>query len=55
MNLGGNIGGVCVPLAVGLIVQITGSYFLALMVFTGAGIGLFFCSTCINYEKKLPV
>jgi ACS family D-galactonate transporter-like MFS transporter len=55
MNLGGNIGGVLVPLAVGLIVQLTGSYFLALMVFTGAGIGLFFCSTCINYEKKLPV
>jgi len=55
MNLGGNIGGVLVPLAVGLIVQMTGSYFLALMVFTGAGIGLFFCSTCINYEKKLPV
>ena len=55
MNLGGNIGGVLVPLAVGLIVQMTHSYFLALMVFTGAGIGLFFCSTCINYEKKLPV
>ena len=55
MNLGGNIGGVLAPLAVGLIVQMTGSYFLALMVFAGAGIGLFFCSTSINYEKKLPV
>jgi MFS transporter, ACS family, D-galactonate transporter len=55
MNLGGNIGGVGVPLAVGMIVQLTGSYFLALMVFTGAGIGLLICSTCINYEKKIPV
>ena len=55
MNLGANVGGVLAPLAVGLIVQMTGSYFLALMVFTGAGIGLFFCSTSINYEKKLPV
>jgi ACS family D-galactonate transporter-like MFS transporter len=55
MNLGGNIGGVLVPLAVGLIVQLTGSYFLALMVFTGAGIGLLLCSTCINYQKKIPV
>jgi ACS family D-galactonate transporter-like MFS transporter len=55
MNLGGNIGGVLVPLAVGVIVQLTGSYFLALMVFAGAGVGLFFCSTCIDYEKKIPV
>jgi MFS transporter, ACS family, D-galactonate transporter len=55
MNLGGNIGGVGVPLVVGMIVQLTGSYFLALMVFTGAGIGLLLCSTCINYEKKIPV
>jgi MFS transporter, ACS family, D-galactonate transporter len=55
MNLGGNIGGVGVPLAVGMIVQLTGSYFLALMVFTGAGIGLLVCSTCINYERKIPV
>jgi ACS family D-galactonate transporter-like MFS transporter len=55
MNLGGNIGGVLVPLAVGLIVQLTGSYFLALMVFTGAGISLLLCSVFINYEKKIPV
>jgi ACS family D-galactonate transporter-like MFS transporter len=53
MNLGGNIGGVLVPLAVGLIVQWTGSYFLALMVFTGAGVGLFLCSVLINYEKRV--
>ncbi|MBO9535590.1 MFS transporter [Herbaspirillum sp.] len=55
MNLGGNIGGICVPIIVGMIVQFTGSYFLALMFFAAAGVGLFICSTGIDYEKKLPV
>ena len=55
MNLGGNIGGVLVPIIVGLIVQTTGSYFLALMFFAAAGVGLFVCSTLIDYERKLPV
>ena len=56
MNLGGNVAGVGVPIAVGLIVQATGSYFLALMLFAAAGAGLFICSTfLIDYSKKLPV
>jgi ACS family D-galactonate transporter-like MFS transporter len=55
MNLGGNIGGILVPIIVGLIVQTTGSYFLALMFFAAAGVGLFVCSTLIDYERKLPV
>ncbi len=56
MNLGGNVAGIGVPIAVGLIVQATGSYYLALMLFTGAGIGLFLCSTLlIDYSKKIPV
>jgi ACS family D-galactonate transporter-like MFS transporter len=55
MNLGGNIGGISVPIIVGMIVQFTGSYFLALMFFAAAGVGLFVCSTGIDYEKKLPV
>ncbi len=56
MNLGGNVAGIGVPIAVGLIVQATGSYYLALMLFTGAGIGLFICSTLlIEYSKKIPV
>ena len=56
MNLGGNVAGIGVPIAVGLIVQATGSYYLALMLFTGAGIGLFICSTLlIDYSKKIPV
>lgn len=56
MNLGGNIAGVATPIAVGLIVQATGSYFLALMMFAAAGVGLFLCSTLlIDYGRKLPV
>lgn len=55
MNLGGNIAGICVPIVVGLIVQYTGSYFLALMFFAGAGVALLICSTLIDYSRKLPV
>jgi MFS transporter, ACS family, D-galactonate transporter len=56
MNLGGNIAGIGVPIVVGLIVQATGSYFLALMLFAAAGAGLFVCSTMlIDYSRKLPV
>ena len=38
MNLSANIAGITVPIIVGFIVQITGSYFLAMMFFAGAGI-----------------
>ncbi|CAG9183698.1 putative sulfoacetate transporter SauU [Cupriavidus laharis] len=55
MNLGGNIAGISVPIIVGLIVQATGSYFLALMFFAAAGVGLLLASTSIDYEKKIPV
>jgi ACS family D-galactonate transporter-like MFS transporter len=56
MNLGGNVAGIGVPIVVGLIVQATGSYFLALMLFAAAGAGLFVCSTLlIDYSRKLPV
>jgi MFS transporter, ACS family, D-galactonate transporter len=56
MNLGGNCAGIGVPIIVGLIVQATGSYDMALMLFTAAGAGLFVCSTMlIDYSKKLPV
>jgi ACS family D-galactonate transporter-like MFS transporter len=56
MNLGGNCAGIGVPIAVGLIVQATGSYHMALMLFAATGAGLFVCATMlINYDKKLPV
>jgi MFS transporter, ACS family, D-galactonate transporter len=55
MNFSGNIAGITVPMVVGFIVQITGSYFLAMMVFASAGIALLICSTTIDYSRKLPV
>jgi ACS family D-galactonate transporter-like MFS transporter len=47
--------GVSVPIIVGLIVQFTGSYFMALMFFAAAGVGLLVFTSLINYEKKIPV
>ncbi len=55
MNLGGNIAGISVPVIVGLLVQFTGSYFLALMFFAAAGLGLLVGSLAIDYDTKLPV
>jgi len=55
MNLAGNIGGIAVPVIVGLIVQATGSYFLALMFFTAAGLLYLVSSVSIDYSQKLPV
>jgi ACS family D-galactonate transporter-like MFS transporter len=55
MNLSGNIGGITVPILVGLIVQYTGSFFLALMFFAAAGCGLLVGSLAIDYETKVPV
>jgi MFS transporter, ACS family, D-galactonate transporter len=55
MNFSGNIAGITVPIIVGVIVQITNSYFLAMMFFAGAGIALLICSTAIDYSRKLPV
>ena len=55
MNFAGNIGGIVVPIIVGVIVQATGSYFLALMFFTACGV-LYTCSSLIiDYSRKLPV
>lgn len=56
MNLGGNFAGIGVPILVGLIVQATGSYDMAMMLFAAAGAGLFICSSIvIDYSKKIPV
>lgn len=56
MNLGGNFAGIGVPILVGLIVQATGSYDMAMMLFAAAGAGLFVCSSIvIDYSKKIPV
>ena len=56
MNLGGNCAGIGVPILVGIIVQATGSYDMAMMLFAAAGAGLFVCSSIlIDYSKKIPV
>ena len=53
MNFAGNISGILVPAIVGLIVSLTGSYYLALMLFAAAGAGLFLCSIGIRYRRAL--
>ncbi|WP_296229034.1 MFS transporter [Ralstonia sp. UBA689] len=56
MNLGGNVAGIGMPIIVGVIVQATGSYDMALTLFAAAGVGLFICSALlIDYGKKLPI
>lgn len=56
MNLGGNIAGIGVPVAVGFIVQFTGSYFYALMLFALSGVGLFISSVfVIDYKQRVSV
>ena len=53
MNLGGNFAGIGVPILVGVIVQATGSYDMAMMLFAAAGAGLFICSSIvIDYSRR---
>jgi ACS family D-galactonate transporter-like MFS transporter len=53
MNFAGNLSGIVIPVTVGLIVNATGSYYLALMVFAAAGAGLFLCSVSMRYRRAL--
>jgi hypothetical protein len=55
MNFAGNVGGILVPIIVGVIVQVTGSYFLALMFFSASGVLYLMSSLIIDYSRKLPV
>jgi ACS family D-galactonate transporter-like MFS transporter len=55
MNFAGNVGGILVPIVVGVIVQLTGSYFLALMFFSASGALYLISSLVIDYSRKLPV
>jgi len=55
MNFCGTLSGITVPIIIGLIVQYTGSYFMAMMFFVAAGIGLLIFTSLIDYETKLPV
>jgi ACS family D-galactonate transporter-like MFS transporter len=51
MNFAGNISGIVIPVIVGLIVSLTGSYYLALMTFAAVGAGLFACSVGMRYRR----
>jgi ACS family D-galactonate transporter-like MFS transporter len=55
MNFIGNTPGLFVPILIGLIVQHTGSYFLALMFFVATALVLFIAVLMINYQRRLPV
>jgi ACS family D-galactonate transporter-like MFS transporter len=55
MNFAGTAGGILVPIIVGVIVQVTGSYFLALMFFSASGVLYLISSLMIDYSRKLPV
>lgn len=52
MNFGGNMVGVIVPILIGLIVQFTGSYFLALIFFVVMALGLVLFSSLIDYRER---
>jgi ACS family D-galactonate transporter-like MFS transporter len=53
MNFAGNISGIVIPVVVGLIVSLTGSYYLALMTFAAVGAGLFACSVGMRYRRLI--
>jgi ACS family D-galactonate transporter-like MFS transporter len=56
MNLGGNIAGVIIPVVTGLIVQLTGSYYWAFILYALGGAGFFVCSVLVvDYRKKLSL
>lgn len=53
MNFWGNLGGAIVPIVVGYIVGLTGSYFWALMLFVALAIALGIIPLFINFNKKI--
>lgn len=52
MNFMGNIGGAIVPILVGMIVTLTGSYYWAIILFMAFAIGLCIFPIGINMNKK---
>jgi ACS family D-galactonate transporter-like MFS transporter len=53
MNAFGNLSGIVVPITVGIIVDTTGSYTLALLFFALMGVGLFTCSMLMKYRRDV--
>lgn len=55
MNFTGNLGGIIAPIAVGMILGATHSFFLALMMFALAGLLWLVSSLLMDYSRKLPI
>jgi ACS family D-galactonate transporter-like MFS transporter len=55
MNFSGNIGGIIAPLLVGAIVQITGSFYWAFLVFVFCSVVYLVSSLVIDYSRRIPV
>lgn len=55
MNFIANTPGLFVPILIGLVVQDTGYYFLALMFFVGTAFVQLIAVLIINYQRRLPV
>jgi ACS family D-galactonate transporter-like MFS transporter len=53
MSFAGNLAGVLTPIYVGLIVSVTGSFFIALMVFATSALVFAASGFLINYNKKV--
>ena len=53
MNFAGNTAGIAIPVIVGFVVTLTGSYYLALMAFAAVGAALFLCSIGMRYCRAL--
>ncbi|QET05175.1 MFS transporter [Cupriavidus pauculus] len=54
MNFCGNMAGVVVPILIGVIVQWSGSYFLALLFFVAMAVGIAVFSSMIDYRPRSP-
>jgi MFS transporter, ACS family, D-galactonate transporter len=53
MNFAGNVGGILVPIIVGVIVQVTGTYFLALISSAGAKGSTTASTALVQYDVLL--
>ncbi|MDR3535401.1 MAG: MFS transporter [Acetobacteraceae bacterium] len=55
MNFCSNLTAAIVPILVGMIVQSTGSYFGAMMLFSAAAAGYLLCSLSLNFNRTMAV
>lgn len=55
MNFCSNLWAAVLPIIVGLLIQMTGSYYVAIMLFAAAAVGYFICSMMIDFKKPIHV